>query len=240
MTFKLHSFNEALKQSEHYGKRHLLLGNGFSLACEPNIFAYGSLFDEAKKTMSKELAAIFAAMGTQDFEEVIRALQHAAAIVSAYNPKLKRTMGRMIGDSEKLKKDLIQALAGRHPARPNAIADERYFACRTFLGHFVGENAGGKIYTMNYDLLLYWALMHEEEDPAEYIALNHDDGFRKDQEDPDAPYVEWQGEGAATWSEHSLSARGIASLRRWASAPEVYLGEHRQGVGRSSHRSAKE
>jgi len=197
MTVKILSFDQALKRADSYGKKHLLLGNGFSIACKPNIFAYGSLFEEAKKTMSKELAAIFAAMGTQDFEEVIRALQHAAAIVFAYNPKLKRTMARMNGDAEKLKKDLIQAVAGRHPPRPNDIADDRYFACRTFLSNFVGANAGGKIYTMNYDLLLYWALMHEEENPAEYIALNHDDGFRKDQEDYDAPYVEWQGEGAA-------------------------------------------
>lgn len=197
MTFKLISFADALKAAEQYGKKHLLLGNGFSIACNPNIFAYGSLFEEAKKTMSKELAAIFAAMGTQDFEEVIRALQHAAAIVFAYNPKLKRTMARMNGDAEKLKADLIQAVAGRHPARPNDILDNRYVACRTFLSNFVGEHAGGKIYTMNYDLLLYWALMHEEENPAELIALSHDDGFRKDQEDYDAPYVEWQGEGAA-------------------------------------------
>jgi hypothetical protein len=50
---------------------------------------------------------------------------------------------------------------------------------------------------MNYDLLLYWALMHEEEDSLSRTRLNHDDGFRKDQEDYDAPYVEWQGEGAA-------------------------------------------
>jgi hypothetical protein len=197
MTFKLISFDAALRVGEQYGKKHLLLGNGFSIACKPDIFAYGSLFEEAKKTMSRELAAIFAAMETQDFEEVIRALQHAAAIVSAYNSRLKRTMARMIGDSEKLKIDLIQAVAGRHPARPNDIADERYFACRTFLSYFVGENTDGKIYTMNYDLLLYWALMHEEEDPTERIALNHDDGFRKDQKDYDAPYVEWQGEGAA-------------------------------------------
>ena len=50
---------------------------------------------------------------------------------------------------------------------------------------------------MNYDLLLYWALMHEEKEPGELIALHHDDGFRKDQDDLGAPYVEWQGEGAA-------------------------------------------
>src|SRR5882757_2035948 len=183
MTFKFLAFNQALQQGNSYGKKHLLLGNGFSIACKPDIFAYGSLFEEAKKTMSKELAAIFAAMGTQDFEEVIRALQHAAVIVGVYRPKFMRTKNLLLADAEKLKTDLIQAVAGRHPARPNDIADDRYSACRAFLSNFVGEGAGGKIYTMNYDLLLYWALMHEEEAPAELIALSHDDGFRKDQED---------------------------------------------------------
>jgi hypothetical protein len=197
MTIKILSFDQALKKSEGYGKKHLLLGNGFSIACKPDIFAYGSLFQEAKKTMSKELAAIFVAMGTQDFEEVIRALQHAAAIVGVYRPKFVSTKRMLLADAEKLKTDLIQAVAGRHPARPNEISDQRYTACRQFLRHFVGEGAGGKIYTMNYDLLLYWALMHEEEDVLARIALSHDDGFRKDHDDFDAPYVEWQGEGAA-------------------------------------------
>ena len=71
MRLKLLSFDEALTLAEQCGKKHLLLGNGFSIACRPDIFAYGSLFEEAKKTMSKELVAIFAAIRTQDFEEVI-------------------------------------------------------------------------------------------------------------------------------------------------------------------------
>lgn len=197
MAFKLLNFDQALKKAEGYGKKHLLLGNGFSIACKPDIFAYGSLFEEAKKTMTNELAAIFTAMGTQDFEEVIRALQHAAAIVGVYRPKFLHTKKLLLADADKLKRDLILAVAGRHPARPNEIADERYTACRTFLSHFVGAEAAGKIYTMNYDLLLYWVLMHEEADSLELIELNHDDGFRKDQDELDAPYVEWQGEGAA-------------------------------------------
>jgi hypothetical protein len=197
MTIKLLDFKQSLNKADTYGKKHLLLGNGFSIACKPDIFAYGSLFGEAKKTMSEELTAIFAAMGTQDFEEVIRALQHAAAIVSVYRPKFVTTKRLLLNDAEKLKSDLIQAVAGSHPARPNDIADERFTACRTFLSNFVGERAKGKIYTMNYDLLLYWALMHEGEDALADIALVHNDGFRKDQEDFDAPYVEWQGEGAA-------------------------------------------
>jgi hypothetical protein len=143
------------------------------------------------------LAGIFAAMRTQDFEEVIRALQNAAAIVSVYRPKFVTTRKLLVDDAEKLKTDLIQAVAGRHPARPNAISEQGYAACRAFLANFIGNGAGGKIYTMNYDLLLYWALMHEEVEEAERRVLNHDDGFRKDDDDYDAPYVEWQGEGAA-------------------------------------------
>lgn len=197
MTVRILAFSEALEKAKTYSRKHLLLGNGFSIACKPDIFAYGSLFVEAKKTMSTELAQIFAAMGTQDFEEVIRALQNAAAIVGVYRPKFSATKNLLIADAEKLKTDLIQAVAGRHPERPNEISDQRYIACRTFLSNFVGEKANGKIYTMNYDLLLYWALMHEEEDKSARIALTHDDGFRKDQEDYDAPYVEWQGERAA-------------------------------------------
>ncbi|MEW9807209.1 DUF4917 family protein [Mesorhizobium marinum] len=197
MPIEILDFAEAIAKAKNYGKKHLLLGNGFSIACRPDIFAYGSLFEEAKRTMSVELAGIFTAMGTQDFEEVIRALQKAAAIVGVYRPKLLATKNLLLADAEKLKTDLIQAVAGRHPARPNEIADERYISCRIFLSKFVGENENGKIYTMNYDLLLYWALMHEEEDELARIALIHDDGFRKDQEDYDAPYVEWQGERAA-------------------------------------------
>lgn len=197
MTIPVISFQQALAKAGPYGKRHLLLRNGFSIACKPDIFAYGSLFEEARKTMSKEVAAIFDAMGTQDFEEVIRALQNASTIVGVYRPKFTQTRKLLHTDADKLKADLIQAVAGRHPARPNDISDERYAACRTFLSNFVGNGAGCKIYTMNYDLLLYWTLMHEEEDALVSIPLDHDDGFRKDASDYDAPYVEWQGERAA-------------------------------------------
>jgi len=58
MAFRILTFDQALKQAENYGKRHLLLGNGFSIACAPDIFHYGSLFEEAMKTMSKELRAV--------------------------------------------------------------------------------------------------------------------------------------------------------------------------------------
>ena len=49
-----------------------------------------------------------------------------------------------------------------------------------FLSHF--QN----IYTVNYDLLLYWALMQEELEPV----IDFDDGFRQPDDGP-ADYVTW-------------------------------------------------
>jgi hypothetical protein len=41
-------FPTALTTAESLGKkRHLLLGNGFSISWNPKIFQYGSLFDRA-------------------------------------------------------------------------------------------------------------------------------------------------------------------------------------------------
>jgi hypothetical protein len=41
------SFEEALVDSAGFGRRHLLLGNGFSIACCGDVFHYGSLVNQA-------------------------------------------------------------------------------------------------------------------------------------------------------------------------------------------------
>lgn len=213
MALQIKTFQEALEEAEKYGKKHLLLGNGFSIACKSEIFAYSSLFEEAKKKMSVELAAIFEALGTQDFEKVIRALMDAAQIVGVYLPKAIRAKQRLITDSEQLKSDLIQAVAGTHPARPYDVSDDQYSACRMFLSNFLGDGMGGKVYTFNYDLLLYWTLMHEgEETEYDRVVLNHDDGFRKDSDNLDADYVEWQGEGASNKGQNVHYLHGALHL----------------------------
>jgi hypothetical protein len=171
---RLLTFKQALDKASGYSKRHLVLGNGFSIACAPKIFTYGSLFERAKPDMSDELLKVFERLNTTDFEEVIPALRRASAIIPIYKD-LPKTAARMLADAESLKQTLVKAVAGQHPARPNLIPDSRYAACRTFLAKFIGEAAGGKVYTLNYDLLLYWALMHEPDEP-DGLGLDHDDG----------------------------------------------------------------
>jgi Domain of unknown function (DUF4917) len=164
------TFNQALADTDA-GKRHLLLGNGFSIALFPDRFRYGSLLEGADFTAHPEARQAFDQLGTTDFELVINALGNAVALLPIYSPDAE-AVRRMGEHAEVLKELLVQAIAGRHPERPSDITEDQYRACRNFLANFVAEsrddraNGGkdrrGKIYTLYYDLLLYWTLLHDQ------------------------------------------------------------------------------
>ena len=180
---KLLNFDQALAHSEKVSTRHLLLGNGFSIACRPNIFVYGKLFERANFTkLSPAAHKAFGALGTEDFEKVIKALRDSARLVLLYKGVDLSTASAMAKDADDLKQVLVQTIADSHPARPGDILESEYACCRAFLAHFK------TIYTMNYDLLLYWVQMHTEE----MKSPESDDGFRKSEDDLDAGYVVWE------------------------------------------------
>jgi len=192
------TFNEALKKAEKYSNKHLLLGNGFSIAYRHDIFTYGSLLDEADFTSLPELKSVFDAMDTVDFEEVIRSLQNSAVILKQYGEN-SELIERLWNDAEQLKTILIQTIAEKHPEAPFDISEEQYGFVRTFLSNFIGEGKKGNVYTLNYDLLLYWSVMHDKNNETleEYAPLLKNDGFGKEEGNEEADYVVWQGESAA-------------------------------------------
>lgn len=183
------SFEDAWKIIDGSNKKHLLLGNGFSIALKPNIFSYDSLFKNADFSSKPNIKLLFDALGTQDFEIAIRHLQDAATVLRIYNPELKEPMQTFEKDAGLIKDALVSAIAKRHPDRPYDITNEQYAACRSFLSRF------DHIFTLNYDVLLYWTLMQDEVDELD---LRPDDGFRHPQDNPDLPYVSWQEEHSAT------------------------------------------
>ncbi len=67
MPVELLTFSDALDASQD-GKRHLLLGNGFSIALFPDRFRYGSLLEEADFSDFPEARHTFDALATTDFE----------------------------------------------------------------------------------------------------------------------------------------------------------------------------
>jgi Domain of unknown function (DUF4917) len=185
------SFADAIADSEQFSKRHLLLGNGFSIACRADIFHYGSLYSKADFSAAPEVSVVFDSLGTQDFEAVIRVLESASRILLPYVPAGAAAKAKMLEHAALLKEILIQTIAGNHPDAPFDIPDEKFWACRRFLANFLAFD--GQVFTLNYDLLLYWALMHDDE-PGKDLLLVTKDGFGNDEDDPTADYVVWQGE----------------------------------------------
>ena len=175
---KIIIFQEAITESKSFTTNHLLLGNGFSIACVPSIFTYNSLFEETDFSSNPEIEKAFKKLSTTDFELVINALEKASLVVPAYDDDLERVCSKMNLDASTIKNLLIETIAERHPKNPSEIPENKYKSCRQFLSHFVYNKSKGRIYSLNYDLLLYWTLMHELEN--EYFKLDHNDGFGRD------------------------------------------------------------
>lgn len=192
------SFEDAITDSNQFSKRHLLLGNGFSIACRSDIFHYASLFGEADFNGMPEARRVFDALRTQDFELAIKSLENGARILPVYLPEARGSSSLMLNHAEQLKGLLVTTIAGNHPETPAAISNEKFWACRKFLSYFLGDgNNGGQVYTLNYDLLLYWTLMHEDMPFDDPLTLDTNDGFGNAEDDSDTDYVVWQGDSGS-------------------------------------------
>lgn len=180
------TFTEAINASAGYSKRHLLLGNGFSIACRPNIFRYEKLFSQADFSALRDSAkSSFSVLHTTDFERVIKALRDSAALAGLFGATNVQ-IDEMYGDADALKDLLVQTIARSHPSLPGDVTDDEYAACQRFLANF------STTYTLNYDLLLYWAHMHR----GSHADVQSDDGFRTSQSDIESgiasEYVVWE------------------------------------------------
>ena len=233
------TFAEAIGDSIQHKKRHLLLGNGFSIACQPTIFTYGSLFEQANFSTAPRLPAVFETVGTTDFEHVIRLLEDASRVVSIYVSGAAEAAAHMPEDAETLKDILIRTVADNHPDIPNEVAVEQFRSCGRVLQHFLADtNRDGKVYTLNYDLLLYWTLMHEDMGFDDPINMATNDGFGRD-EDTEPEYVNWMGESGAHGQRvhylhgalHLFDAGAELQKYTWINTGKPLLEQAREAMG---------
>lgn len=175
---KIYNFDDCINTKTN--KRHLILGNGFSVDLFPNIFNYKKL---AEKISDPNIKAIFSEFDTTDFEFVILKLTESLRILDYYD-KSKVIYSNVKNDAEKLKEILISVITESHPENPTSISNTQYLSCYEFLKYF----EEGRRYTFNYDLLVYWVYMHFLDN--EQYKLNNDDGFRTDV--GDSSMVTWE------------------------------------------------
>lgn len=132
----------------------LLLGNGFSIACDP-CFRYESLYKEAESEFSNNVKSVFDRLGTSNFEGVLRLLDDGDWLAGQYDLKTEFNQHVIQQDLESVKTGLINAIGKTHPADKFKILDEKKSACVEFFKPY------HSIFTTNYDLLPYWVTMHE-------------------------------------------------------------------------------
>ncbi|MGI9293496.1 MAG: DUF4917 family protein [Pseudomonadales bacterium] len=166
------TFDEVMDEMADAGERSILLGNGFSQSWDQQIFNYANLLEQADFGNREDvIRALFDNLITYDFERVMQSLVSARTVLRSYGD-YQQTVDQIEADEEVLKDALIAAIASTHPDLPRQVAEEQFIAVRHFLSRF------NNIFSVNYDLLLYWARNQGDLEPKGYET---DDGFRKDQ-----------------------------------------------------------
>lgn len=166
------NFQEALDSIDKEEKPSILLANGFSQAWNAQIFNYANLLEAADfGERDAIIRSLFTNLNTYDFEAIMRQLIAADIVCRAYGVE-QATINQIKQDQEKLKQALITAISNTHPHVPNEVSDAQYTFARKFISGF------NKIFTVNYDLLLYWSRNKNDLPPHNYRT---DDGFRAQQ-----------------------------------------------------------
>lgn len=145
------NYHEALNLTYNESK-NLLLGNGFSIAQTEGAFTYKNLLEVSDIRNDSKIRKVFDKLKTVDFERIIFALENAAIVAKEYNnTALSKTLE---ADAVIVRNKLINAIRKVHPQNFTAIPETQIKACALFLNDYKN------IYTLNYDLLLYWVQLH--------------------------------------------------------------------------------
>ncbi|MCI7485331.1 MAG: DUF4917 family protein [Helicobacter sp.] len=120
-------------------KRHLLLGNGFSMAYNKERFSFTSLLQSAiDKGIIEEnskIHQIFKNNNTSDFEEVIKILENTSKIIQIYTQN-EILCEQLLEDSKKLKQFLVDIVTNNHPEKITEISDDRFESTINFIKEY--------------------------------------------------------------------------------------------------------
>lgn len=160
----LKSYEDVVKYiTKQKRQKHLLLGNGFSMAYDYKIFSYNALNKFVENIDNKLLNKLFSIIKTKNFEMVMQQLDNFSEIAVAFSSD-KELVKKINKASEFLKKSLIDAVKELHPEHVFTIPDEQSKSCAAFMRSYLDYQ--GQVFTTNYDLLLYWVLMRNKLDNA--------------------------------------------------------------------------
>lgn len=170
---KLITYEDVIKSLDKKKRnKHLLFGNGFSMAYDREIFSYNALSNFIETTGDPLIKGLFQKLNTKNFELIMQQLDNFCEIAEIFSDD-KALVPKIKAASENLKNSLIDAVKQLHPEHVFNVSEEKSQSCIKFLEEYLGKD--GLIFSTNYDLLLYWVLMRNN-------AKNAIDGFGRDLE----------------------------------------------------------
>lgn len=127
----------------------LILGNGASIAVSPS-FSYTSLLEHARTSeiIASDVERLFHFFNTTDFELILRIVWQASNVNQSLGIADSRTQEAYLG----IRDCLIHSVQAIHPEFDQVR--EHLPAIYQFLKRF------DTVASLNYDLIVYWALMH--------------------------------------------------------------------------------
>ncbi|HYG40825.1 MAG TPA: DUF4917 family protein, partial [Cytophagales bacterium] len=153
---KLKTYQEVISYLDRIPRtKHLLFGNGFSMAYDKDIFSYNALSKFIENTKDPLIRNLFERLNTKNFELIMQQLDNFCEIADIFSedntlvPKIRKA-------SEALKNSLIDAVKELHPEHVFKIPEEKSKSCINFLQQYIDK--GGLVFSTNYDLLPYWVL----------------------------------------------------------------------------------
>lgn len=172
----------------------LLLGNGFSIACDPR-YSYRALRENLEDTLPPVARGLLERLHTDNVEQVMQILEDARWVNDQLVGDRRRTgpLGRQLAAAHAATcAAMVEAIAQDHLESPAEIdpgrgtldgqstdgSSDRASRAVAFLAPY------GTVFTTNYDLLLYWTLMRVRDRAADGTALRGNDrrwrdGFRR-------------------------------------------------------------
>lgn len=132
----------------------LLIGNGGSIAVSA-AFNYTSLYQIAPLTQDDR--DLFVALNTENFEEVLNHLRTASMVCE----QLGHTSADVDARYNSIRDALIDAVHNHHIEWLDVDDDDRLLKIRNALLSFE------TVFSTNYDLLVYWAMMNTGTPPGE-------------------------------------------------------------------------
>mgnify|MGYP000898289064 FL=1 len=171
----------AYLQAKKNRKINLLFGNGFSMGFAPQIFSYNALSNFVKDCDDPTVKKLFRIVGTTNFELIMRNLDMFVQFAKEFTPEVD--VASVIEPAKSiLKTKLLEAITALHPEHVFEVPEEKSLACANFLKPYLDSK--GSIFSTNYDLLLYWVLMHHHT----LFGDNMRDGFLRG----DGRDLEWE------------------------------------------------